>query len=291
MQATIKKVGTAYFAKLNGSAEYYIGQETTYQATKGLGFAGSKYYGPVFDPAPHFNRFGAWVYLLGGICQGESRGYMNLVNSYDRAAFTYGFFQLGAHTPNDNFVLYVRRMISDPTFKSLFPDLLLVNGRVHSMSPAVQVDLEKPSTDGKTIPLFMAYFNPNSLAVDPQELQTTAKMVYLANTSSAARFGQIATGVDITQSKFKQRFQPWYNLDGRSDTICLIVADIHHQGRASKEMVKAALDSSSPIDELLKIGAETFPKRIQTLRDTIAAYGAKGWLGSRRYDAASNSFI
>lgn len=286
----IRQDGSSYFATIAGKPEFYVGNKTTYLGKVGLYMPGSKYYGPTYSPSPHVGSFGHYVFLVGAICIGESKGRMNLINTYDRAQFTYGFFQLAAHTTNDNLILLLRRFVGIPEFKTLFPDLELVAGKLHTRTSSGLVNLETPDSSGNQIRL-MNYLNPSRDGIDEIELQCAAKLIYLANEVSAIRFAQIAVACGITSDKFLKRYHPWYGLDGKSDITCTIIADIHHQGRAKRDEVKAALATADPNTALLKLGADKFPERIASLKATIATYKEKGWLGTKRYKSATGDFV
>lgn len=73
-------------------------------------------------------------------------------------------------------------------------------------------------------------------------------------------------------------------LDGADDSVCILVADIRHQGRAKSPVIAAALQSARPLDELLKMGEPKYRERLATLRREIKALTNEGTLGKRKYD-------
>jgi hypothetical protein len=81
----------------------------------------SRYYGPRYDASDYRDSFDHWAVLLELIASNESKLYFNVINAYDSAAFTFGFFQLAAHTQNDNLVLLFRRLLQLPEAGDYFP--------------------------------------------------------------------------------------------------------------------------------------------------------------------------
>jgi hypothetical protein len=101
---------------------------------------------------------------------------------------------------------------------------------------------------------------------------------------------QVAVASEILRRKFAERYVEWYELDGELDTVCAIIADIHHQGRGTKEQVLDALSSDDVEDTLLRIGKKDHAQRIAELRRRILKWTAAGIMGDRRYRAELNEF-
>jgi len=72
-----------------------------------------------------------------------------------------------------------------------------------------------------------------------------------------------------------------YGLDGAEDTICLLVADIRHQGRAKSPAIVLALQSSKPLESLLALGEPKYHERVVVLRQEIKKLVAEGTLGTQ----------
>lgn len=238
---------TQYYATLPGVAEYYVAQSMKYGSYRGLSQPGNRLNGPHYDISQFTSAYKTVAGMLGVIAAGESGSYFNRLNSYDRAAFTFGFFQLAAHTPRDNLILLFRRLAAENAiFQSLFPDLKVVNGVLHQVVGTHTVSLEKEyprpgHPNEKNLKDFMAYLNPDGASVDDIELSTAARMVHLANTDNSANRLQVNLAAEITMRKLRNSYSVWYNLDGASDLICTAIADIHHQGRGTKTEVRDAL--------------------------------------------------
>ena len=111
---------------------------------------------------------------------------------------------------------------------------------------------------------------------------------------ASGRDRRILTQIEIGITIFKEKMVEYarrYGLDGVADTICLVIADIRHQGRASSAEIQTALRSSKPLDNLLDIGKSRFPHRIDVLRQEIGVLTKAGTLGVRKYSAAKNDFV
>jgi hypothetical protein len=306
-EPTIRKVTVSasagkfdYFAKLPGVAEYYVARSTDYLSRRGLMQPMSKLYGPRYTIPAFTGEYGTVAGMLGVISAGESSGYFNRLNTYDRAAFTLGFFQLAAHTPNDNLILLFRRAASgNSTFQALFPDLKLVDGVLHRDLGTHTLSLEKqyPRPGHPTemnLKDFMTYLNADGVSVDDTELSTSARLIHLANSDEAFNQLQVNVAAQITMRKLRNIYSVWYSLDGVSDLICTAIADIHHQGRGTRIEVKNALSSASTVQgkvsALCKVGKADHPERCATLKQALAKAEADGHLGISVFDKPSGLF-
>ena len=137
--------------------------------------------------------------------------------------------------------------------------------------------------------LFMNYLNPNREPIEVQEVLQIARLMHWTVNDPQFRQLQVIVSSEILQRKMTKLYNNWYNLNGRSDIICALVADIHHQGRASKSKVAAALNSANPENALLCVNP-TYAGREADLRYIINELKKSGKLGYKRYDAANNEF-
>ncbi|MEP7147952.1 MAG: hypothetical protein ABI857_03625 [Acidobacteriota bacterium] len=291
---------TDYFATLPGVTEFYVARSTKYGSYRGLAQPSSKLDGPRYTSAAFANEYGTAAGMLGVISAGESIGYFNRLNSYDRAAFTFGFFQLAAHTPSDNLILLFRKAAAENTaFKAMFPDLNLVDGILHRDVGGHNVSLEKQyprpgHPNEKNLKDFMTYLNSDGASVDKTEISAAARLVYLANSDDAFNSLQVNVAAHITMRKLRTAYSIWYNLNGVSDLICTAIADIHHQGRGSKTQVRNALATGTTVKSklaaLCKIGESDYAERCATLKQTLAKAQTDGFLGTSVFDTASGLF-
>ncbi|MEP5758696.1 MAG: hypothetical protein ABJ327_05155 [Litoreibacter sp.] len=63
----------------------------------------------------------------------------------------------------------------------------------------------------------------------------------LGHSIADMRLLQVEVSNSILQHKMESLYARWYNLDGHSDVVCSVIADIHHQGRASILLVRHSM--------------------------------------------------
>ena len=286
---TIREENRQYRAQADGGAAFLVGRSVPYRGNRGLQHKAGTYYGPVYKAEQYAGRFDHWATVAEAIGHCESKNHFNLINTYDAAAFTFGFIQMAAHTPEDNLILLFRKILQLPEAGQYFPELALRDGRVHRVNEnGSYTNLETPNNSRLTN--LMNYLNPSLDRVDEQELLHAARMIHWANNSAAMREAQVEVAIEITASKTARRYHRWYNLDGASDVLVTIICDIHHQGRARKSVVQAALESDDPIEALLTVNHRQWKNRNDDLKEVLEAMVASGALGRKAYDAANNVF-
>ena len=82
-----------------------------------------------------------------------------------------------------------------------------------------------------------------------------------------------------------------YELDGVDDPVCLVVADIRHQGRAKSPAIMSVLNSSKPLEALLNIGEPKYHERLVVLRREIKNLTSEGILGTHKYSTIKKDFV
>lgn len=203
------------------------------------------------------NDLGLWAHFIWPSVTAESgNGHHLIVNSYDRARFTFGFYQLAAHTPNLNLILLFRDLLKLPTAQKFFPDLILKNGRVHRVEGGKTYSLEKAikvhRPNGKIesqLVSFMTYLNPDTQNVNDREAYNAAKLMYWLVSEEEARRASEIVAFKIMLSKLK-KYAKRYKLVGKDPRLAIWVSDIHHQGRGSVQSVKSALSQSNTSKQL-----------------------------------------
>ncbi len=286
----LKRDGNDYTAETDGTPSFYVGTPVRYHGRRGLFHPASRYHGPIYRAADYHARYDHWAHVVEAIGHCETGNHFNLINTYDRAAFTFGFMQMAAHTPNDNLILFFRDLLRLPEAAAYFPELELRNGRVFRINEdGSATDLEAP-IDGE-LRLFMRYLNPGDTSIELQEQLHAARLIHGANTSAAMREVQVKHAVERTAHKVVRRYHPWYNLDGQSDLVVTLIADIHHQGRASKATVAAALATPNPVAALLRVNHGQWSDRNERLEQITQQMVANGTLGTKVYDPATNLFV
>jgi hypothetical protein len=275
--------GNKYFGKIDGS-RFFIGSRVPFEGGKGLmNLTGT--------PAQKYNRaefrgtHGFWADFIHPTAMAEGALYHTL-NTYDRAHFTFSFLQYAAHVPNGDFVLYLRSLIRLPLASEYFPDLILANNRVCRTTDHGTVQLE---SDTSTAPL-IDYLNPSLKEIEDTEVIQAAKFVHWVQNDPAHRQVQIEVGIALFKDKLSG-YAERYGLDGAEDTICLLVADIRHQGRAKSPAIVSALRSSKPLESLIALGEPKYHGRMIVLRQEIKKLVAEGTLGTHKYSASKKDFV
>jgi N-acetyl-anhydromuramyl-L-alanine amidase AmpD len=278
-----RKDGSRWLASVDGGAEIVLGNDVKYGSHRGLQTAGTP--NPRYA-ANDFTSFGFWSHFIEPTAVCESGRSFLCLNTYDSARFTFGFVQFAAHVPNGDFVLYLRRLVALGAHADYFPDLALVNNRV----ARVEADsIEQLETNDSTKAL-QAYLNPDAALVDDAEADKAARFIHWTTNDPDARLAQVSIAIESWR-KALVGYAKAYGLDGKSDVLCCVVADIRHQGRGKSDEIKAALASEDPYEALLAIGASAYPVRVQTLRKEIDARVAAGVFGHRKYSLATKDFV
>ena len=280
--------GRDFFGAVNGGPPFFVGRRVTYQGSCGLMNSGAK--GPRYSADDHRARHGFWADFLLPTATCESGCRFACLNTYDRAAFTFGFLQYAAHVPDGDFVEFFRRLLALPGAAAYFPELRLHDGRIVKDADAQALPLETAqSTQG-----LMDYLNPAGPDVDPVEVVQAAKLIHWCVNDPAARDAQVDCAVDHMR-RAMAGYARRYGLDGVPDQVCVVVADIRHQGRARHADILAALNCGGDYEKargrLLELGRELYPERVKTLRATLSAMVASGVLGAKKYDARRGEFV
>jgi hypothetical protein len=290
-----RTVGTRnqWMARVDNGEEFLVGREASYPPQNGRGL--SSYTGPRYEPDDYRAEYGFWADFIYPTAFCESvEGFFNALNTWDRAHFTFGFMQFGAHVFNGDFARYFRGLLELPDASAYFPELELHDGLIHRRTAGGGlVNLE---TDTEPTPL-ARYLNPDFHVVEEVEAKNAARFIHWCNNSLANRRLQVEVSVEEFRRILSSRAAT-YGLNGKPDKVCLVIADIHHQGRGGSTTVtkiRTALDTGGDMERayrnLLTIGQANFESRITTLRSKISALTAAGILGVKKYDAGTNDFV
>jgi hypothetical protein len=275
--------GNKYYGKIDGE-RFFIGSRVSYEGGKGLmnvrGTSAQKY-----DRSSYRATFGFWADFIHPTAMAEG-GLYHTLNTYDRAHFTFSFLQYAAHVPNGDFVVFLRALLKLPLAKEYFPDLILQDNRICRVTDGGIVALE---SDASTAPL-LDYLNPSLKEVEDTEIIQAAKFVHWVQNDPDHRQAQIEVGI----AHFKEKmvgYAKQYGLHGADETICLVVADIRHQGRAKSPEIVAALQSENPLNALLSIGEPKYHERLMVLRREIKALTNDGTFGFLKYSTDTGDFV
>jgi hypothetical protein len=278
-------------------SEFYLGYETRpktsifvglCQSAKRLGPVGAHRYNPD-DYAQH----GAWAHFVVPTGTGESALWFERINTYDRAAFTYGFFQAAAHYPRENFILLFKDMLARPEGRDYFPDLVLrpsPNGpRLFQVTAEGEMDLEhaEPRSGASSemnLKRFMAYLNPTLRGIEEQELAVAAKLMHWTREVRGCRDLQVDHAIRALRERMAHVRAA---LVGRPVDQCLLAADIRYQGRGGPGTIKKALSSARPMNELSEIGAQQHAARIGVVVTALKSLMKDPEIKRLRFDPAS----
>jgi hypothetical protein len=256
-------------------------------------------YGLSYDPKEYATKpeHGHWANIISPIAQCETRGYFNAVNTYDRAFFSFGFVQMTVEHANVQFISTLRMLLAEPKAADYFPELTLreVKGEkyIHlKVAEGKYVQLET-KTNAKKL---QQYLNPTPAAVEQEEAERAARFAHWATNDQSHRDIQVRSIIENLKQSMKKHWADWYGLDGRPDTVCVVVCDIHHQGRAKKNTVKDVFkkeggDNDKLYAALLQVGRKDTKDRREKLNEEIKKMVAVGTLGKKKYSKASNDFV
>lgn len=256
---------------------FYVGQLATYKTRMGLSRRSDAV---IYDRMRHAETFGAWAHFIWPSALAESAGQEIVINAWDRAQFTWGFYQLAAHTPDDNLILLMRRLTKLPSAAIFFPDLglddegrltrRLDSGEVVSLEQTTEVKVGKDTE--QQIVDFMCYLNPSSRRFEEAEAVTSAKFIAWA----AEDPEMLATTLDVSLGIMKKKIKGWADrlgLIGKEPELAIWVSDIVHQGRGTRNLLQAALAQRSfeaRLDALSEIDIYgLFDKRRDTVRAAV----------------------
>jgi peptidoglycan hydrolase-like protein with peptidoglycan-binding domain len=292
------KGGRKVFATPSGGQRFYVGTDVPYEddmPRRGLAQSSRELQllqpSGAYDRKAEAQRIDKWAHFLWPTIMAESSGYFGRVNSYDRAAFTFGCYQFAAHTPRENLILLFRRLLTLPGADSYFPDLKLHNNAsgvltVHRIGAAGGlVDLEveemvrRPNgSSERQIPHFMRYLNSDSKAVDTAEMTAAARLMLWCAEDDAPRREQLSLAVETAVAKMKATRNKVPAFDGSDWKVALWINDIRHQGRAKYSAIAGALGRSDAVEALSQLGASVYDGRKNLVRKLIAQLDDEGVL-------------
>ncbi len=133
----IRRSGNDFSCTADGGPPFFVGRRVPYEGHIGLYniFANSKLAKLNFEAVDFEVSHGFWAHFIEPTALCEGRNFLTL-NTYDRAAFTFGFAQFAAHVPDGDFVQYFRAMLGLPEAEAYFPHLAVIGGRIHRLKRA-----------------------------------------------------------------------------------------------------------------------------------------------------------
>lgn len=293
--ASVELKAGIFEARTQGGARFLIGSRTTFtddmhrtglmQGSKAIN--DSRQFG-TYKADDFVGAFDQWAHFIEPTLTAEGGGRFATLNTYDRAAFTFGAPQLAAHTPKRNFVVYLRELLKLPGAATHFPDLVLrpdATGApsVHRVLGAGFDNLEEErlvtrpnGVKERQLPKLMAYLNTSPTAVDDAELFAAARLMNWLKADPRARTLQIEVFIGHAKDKFVETKKKVPAFTGNDWRLALWIMDILHQGRGSFREIAGALASAAPEERLKTIGASRFASRIETVADGVRRLAARG---------------
>lgn len=294
---TIGLKGGAYHATTGSGFTFLVGSSTSYtddmhrtglfQGKKAIADSIEKF--GVYQPGDYEEIDRQWAHFMLPTFKAEGGRYATL-NTYDRAAFTFGAPQLATHTPDLNFVIYLRALLSLPNADKHFPELVIAadskgKERVHLRDGSALVNLEEVvevtrpnNVVEKQLARLMAYLNPSPTKIDAAELSAAARLMNWLRQDVRAKQLQLEVFVEHTQKNLARAKSKVPAFTGDDWRTALWIMDILHQGRGTFAEMKNAFASGDPLDRLSLIGAVKYSERVKTVRKEIAALEASGVL-------------
>jgi hypothetical protein len=282
----IEKDGKRQYAAVNDEPRFFLGNDVPYLGLRGL-MNSSNPPGPRYAAEDFEAAHADWAWYLQPTITCESNRSFTCLNTYDRAAVTFGHAQFAAHTAEDNFVVLLRQALSLPSAAAYFPDLTIKGGRIQLIDASGAF---KPLENATSTKGLMNYFNSTPDSVDREESERCARLVHWCTSDPA--FRHLLVSYFVTQQRGKLNIHARkLPLDGLTDKLCITVLDILHQGRATYAQIAAALGKADPFDALLALGGTTYKERVATLRQEIQKLEARGIVGKKVFSKAAKDFV
>lgn len=287
---TIERTDRRFRAKADGAAAFFVGNQTRFhdkpsgEDFEGLFNVPSKELPKLVYKADNVRAtYGFWADFIEPTSRCEGGNFLTL-NTYDRAKFTWGFAQFGAHVPDGDFVLFFRDMLRLPGAVDYFPELALKNDRINK----VVGDRFIPLEDAASTRGLMDFLNPTTSAVEDAEVIAAAKLIHWTTNAVEAQSLQVKHMIAVFKRLVSEADRR-LGLDGKTADLCLVICDIRHQGRAKFSAMQNALNAAKPLAELLALGSLTYPDRIKTLTQEVKARQAL--LGGKTWNRAAGDFV
>jgi hypothetical protein len=282
----IEKDGKRQYASINDEPRFFLGNDVPYLSLRGL-MNSANPPGPRYAAEDFEAAHADWAWYLQPTITCESNRSFTCLNTYDRAAVTFGHGQFAAHTADDNFVVLFRQALALAPAAAYFPDLTVKGGRIHLITESGAL---QPLENAKDTKGLMNYFNSSPDSVDRDESERCARLVHWCSSDPAFRHLQVSFFVNQQRNKLNVHARK-LPLEGLTDKLCITVLDILHQGRGTYVQITAALGKADPFDALLALGAANYKERVATLRQEIQKLEVRGIVGKKVFSKAAKDFV
>jgi Extensin-like protein C-terminus len=319
-----KKVGNQeqWYADFDNTQQFYLGYEFVFGNSGYTGLArtgSSKAINIDYDHEAYLASFGAWASFIYPTGRCESEAKFLVVNAWDAAAMTLGFFQNAAHT-GEHLANLFRELIDalPDEADQFFPELKLgkqINHsdkmRLFAVNGAAKLDLDQPARPSDNLPAeswyrghFMGFFNPDRGRLDQEEAVSAARWIAWLMTSAKAREVCVRNAVNTAKTSVKRvhkyvgdQHHTKYprGLDGVPMNLVAAAMDVKHHGRRNRDVgqstdqsIFSALTASEPWAAFEKIDTDWRENRSRRSVKEIRAM--KQWFDGKVYDATAENF-
>ncbi len=245
-----------------------------------------------YNPAD-WTDLGHWPELIFPTAFAESNANFAVVNCWDRAAITFGFIQLAAHT-GDDLLPFFRRLATElpSEMKQWFPELAVIDGKLCFVKNNRYRSLENavPAYDGGFSASYyhgdlMAYFNPDryhkTRPIDQAELHASARWFVWSLTSAAMRRVQVKASIESLRGSLrflhaKMLADPAVKalyprgVDGMRCDLLAVALAVPHLGEGNIPVALRALRTADPIEKI-RISGYGPGGRAQNVHDGMLA--------------------
>ena len=268
--------------RYDGADSIYLGYFFEYDGystgpTRGLARTSSHKPMLRYDPKD-WTEFGYWPELIYPTAWAESNANFAVINAWDRAAMTFGFIQLAAHT-GDDFLPFFRRLITElpSEARKWFPELLVIDNKLCFVKGTSYQSLEnaRPPTDGGYSRSYyhgdlMAFFNPDrfhntDFKPDSEELHAAARWLVFTMSSEKMRRLQVLGSIENLKSSLsklhkailedrKVKLKYPRGVDGMKCDLLSMAIAAPHLGEGHIPTILTALLENDPIEAIRTSG-------------------------------------
>ncbi|MEE4539078.1 MAG: peptidoglycan-binding domain-containing protein [Erythrobacter sp.] len=266
---TVAKQNDKWYLRRTGKSELYLGYEFQFGSYRGLARTGVVEDSLHFDYKDHEAEHGLWSAFLQPTAMCESETNFYVVNAWDSAAMTLGFFQMAAHTGEHLADLFRHLLDALPgQANTYFPELKLghqigLRGdqarRIYAVNGGDKLDLDETVAHPDGLARrnydrgrFMAFFNPHRARVDVEEAVTAARWIAWIESSPEARGVIVANAVslckravaDLHELVLAANLSNLPNgLDGAPMSVVQAAVDVKHHGRRNRDQNMSTHDT------------------------------------------------